>query len=74
MTHQATAKRLSLFSCLVSLVGGILFSARFHFVTDVRTDGRTTCVKIMTTYSAVAWRVNKSIVLKVSHKAPSFAL
>ena len=55
MTHQATANRWWLFSCMVYVVerANVSIAARFSF-----SDGRTHTVKIMTTYSAVAWWVN----------------
>ena len=59
MTHQATANRWSLSSHMVPVVARFCFcDGRMDGRTDGRTGGRISCVKIMTTYSAVAWRVN----------------
>ena len=55
MTHQTTAKRFLLFSRMASVV---LFTGRcseFVCFCNGRTDGQTPCVKIMTTYSVVAF-------------------
>ena len=69
MTHQAPAKRWSLYACVVSVVTRILFSGHqplafqhvFVFRTDVRTYVRTLRVKIMTNFPAVAWWVKKRL-------------
>ena len=49
VTHHARANMWSLFSCMWSVVASILFFRQKY--------GRTPWVKIMTTYSAVAWWV-----------------
>ena len=53
MTHQAPTKR-SLSSHMVSLVARTNVSVKARFCW---TDVRAPCVKIMTIYSAMAWRV-----------------
>ena len=66
MTHQATINGFSLFSRMAS-VG--LFTVLLTIAFVYFCDGRTPCVKIMTTYSALAWWVN--FVLRTAKNAPA---
>ena len=54
MTHHAPVNRWSLFSSMVSVVGSAYF---VYWALTLACYFRTLCMKIMTTYSAVAWWV-----------------